>query len=127
MVDLTGPAFEAGDVPHLSYRHLAVRDLLNGLRKSWFWFALASQDIKLRYRGSVLGPFWITLSTIIMIAGMGVLYAKLFNQSPETYLPFLSIGLVVWQFISGITTEGCHTFLAAESFLVMRRSSSRFG
>jgi ABC-type polysaccharide/polyol phosphate export permease len=117
VVDSTGPAFEAGDVPHLSYRHLAVRDLLNGLRKSWFWFALASQDIKLRYRGSVLGPFWITLSTIIMIAGMGVLYAKLFNQSPETYLPFLTIGLVVWQFISGITTEGCHTFLAAESII----------
>ena len=52
-----------------------------------------------------------------MIAGMGFLYAKLFNQSPETYLPFLSIGLVVWQLISGITTEGCHTFLAAESII----------
>ena len=57
VVDSSETTFEAGDVPHLSYRHLAVRDLLNGLRKSWFWFALASQDIKLRYRGSVLGRF----------------------------------------------------------------------
>jgi ABC-type polysaccharide/polyol phosphate export permease len=109
--------FEGGDLPRLSYAALARRDLLNGLRKSWLWLALASQDIKLRYRGSVLGPFWITLNTIIMVAAMGVLYARLFNQPPETYLPFLSVGLVVWQFIFGVITEGCQTFLAAEGII----------
>lgn len=30
------------------------------------------QDIKLRYRGSLLGPFWITLSTMIMVGRLGV-------------------------------------------------------
>src|SRR6202011_4927514 len=33
---------------------LAWRDLADGARKSWMWTALALQDIKLRYRGSVL-------------------------------------------------------------------------
>jgi ABC-type polysaccharide/polyol phosphate export permease len=109
--------FESGELHRLSYAALARRDLLNGLWKSWLWLALASQDIKLRYRGSVLGPFWITLSTIIMVAAMGLLYARLFNQPPETYLPFLSIGLVIWQFLSGVINEGCHTFLAAEGII----------
>ena len=37
--------------------------------------ALAFQDIKLRYRGSVLGPFWLTISTVVMVASMGVIYS----------------------------------------------------
>ena len=33
------------------------------------WTVLALQDIKLRYRGSVLGPWWLTITTL----GMAVL------------------------------------------------------
>ena len=40
---------------------------MDGAAKSWIWTALAFQDIKLRYRGSVLGPFWLTPSTVIML------------------------------------------------------------
>src|SRR5690242_18557813 len=36
---------------------VAGRDLVEGLRRYWMWTALAMQDIRLRYRGSVLGPF----------------------------------------------------------------------
>ena len=44
------------------------------------WSALAFQDIRLRYRGSMLGPFWLTISTLVMVVAMGVIYAQLFNQ-----------------------------------------------
>ena len=74
---------------------------------------MAMQDIRLRYRGSILGPFWLTLSTIIMVAAMGVIYARLFHMEVSRYLPFLTIGLIVWQFISALINEGCQTFLAA--------------
>jgi ABC-2 type transport system permease protein/lipopolysaccharide transport system permease protein len=79
------------------------------------WIALAMQDIRLRYRGSILGPFWLTLSMIIMITAMGAIYAKLFKTDLHEYLPFLTIGLVVWQFVSGAVNEGCQTFLAVGS------------
>lgn len=71
------------------------------------------QDIKLRYRGSVLGPFWITLTTIIMVLSMGLIFARLFHQNISTYLPFLMTGLVTWQFVLSLITEGCTTFTAA--------------
>jgi ABC-2 type transport system permease protein/lipopolysaccharide transport system permease protein len=57
----------------------AWRDLVAGLSRAWLWTALAGQDIKLRYRGSLLGPFWLTLSTCIMIGAMGFIYARLFH------------------------------------------------
>ena len=90
---------------------LAWRDLTDGLGRVWMWSALAFQDIKLRYRGSMLGPFWLTISTLIMVVAMGAIYAQLLNQMPASYLPFLTVGLIVWQLLSGMITEGCDTFL----------------
>jgi homopolymeric O-antigen transport system permease protein len=87
------------------------------LGKSWLWMALAAQDIKLRYRGSILGPFWITVSTIVMVAVMGLLYARLFHTEVANYLPFLTVGLVVWQFVSIVVVEGCNTFLAVHNII----------
>lgn len=95
----------------------AWNDLTSGLSKSWMWSAMAMQDIRLRYRGSILGPFWLTLSTIIMVAAMGVIYARLFHMEVSRYLPFLTIGLIVWQFISALINEGCQTFLAAQNVI----------
>lgn len=95
----------------------AGRDLILGLSKSWMWTALAMQDIRLRYRGSLLGPFWLTISTVVMIVAMGLIYAKLFHQDVASYLPFLMVGLIVWQFISVMISEGCTTFLTVATVI----------
>jgi ABC-type polysaccharide/polyol phosphate export permease len=95
----------------------AAVDLYVGATKFWLWGELAKQDIRLRYRGSMIGPLWLTLSTAIWIGAMGFLYAKLFNSPPETYLPFLSVGLVMWQFLASLITEGCGTFTAVTGII----------
>jgi ABC-2 type transport system permease protein/lipopolysaccharide transport system permease protein len=97
--------------------HAALADLVDGLSKSWLWSAMALQDIKLRYRGSVLGPFWFTLSTLIMVAAMGGIYARLFGMEVAHYLTFLTVGLVIWQFICSAINEGCHTFLSSQQII----------
>jgi ABC-type polysaccharide/polyol phosphate export permease len=96
---------------------LAVADLLEGMRKSWLWTTLAQQDVKLRYRGSILGPFWQTLTTGAMIGGMGLIYSKLFRTDLYDYLPMLSVGLIFWTLIAGIVTEGCGTFVAVQGII----------
>src|SRR3981081_4775685 len=75
---------------------LAWRDLADGFTRVWMWSALAVQDIKLRYRGSMLGPFWLTISTLVMVVAMGVIYAQLFGMEIRTYLAFLTLWLVEW-------------------------------
>ncbi len=74
-------------------------------------------DIRLRYRGSLLGPFWLTLSTAVMVGAIGFLYAHLFHQNVAGYLPFLSISLVLWNFINTITSEGSLCFTQSESMI----------
>ena len=90
------------------------------------WSAMAMQDIRLRYRGSILGPFWLTISMVIMVAAMGLIYARMFNMEISRYLPFLTVGLVIWNFVSTVIIEGCQTFLSAHNIITqVDRKSTR--
>lgn len=93
---------------------LALRDLGEGLVRWWLWGLVAWCDIKQRYRGSVLGPFWLTLSTAIMIGSLGALYSRLFHMEIKTYLPYLSLGILAWGLVSTLLTEACTAFISAE-------------
>lgn len=96
---------------------LAMTDLVDGARQWWLWLYMAWQDIVLRYRGSVLGPLWLTLSTAIMVATLGILYSRLFEIEVAVYLPFLCLGTLVWTFIVSILNEGCMAFVSAENVI----------
>ena len=93
------------------------RDLLKGIQASHLWGMLGWDDIRQRYRRSVIGPFWITLSMGLFILLLGIIYARLFNMDIATYLPFLSVGFIVWGFISSTTTESCLAFHEGERII----------
>ena len=89
-------------------------DLASAVRLWRLAMTLGWLDIKLKYRGSLLGPFWLTISTAVMVAAMGGLYSILFHMDLSTYLPFLALSLVLWNSMGGMVTEACTTFTQAE-------------
>lgn len=95
----------------------ALNDLALGLRCWRLAAALARLDIRNRYRGSVLGPFWMTVSTAVMVAGIGVLYSTLFKMPLREYLPWLAVSLLVWNTINQTVVDSCHSFLSAEGII----------
>ena len=103
-----GPLFEF---------QMALRDLrTSGERVSLAW-SLAWHDISSRYRGSILGPLWITLSMGLMVMGMGLVYSRLFGLTLHDYLPYVALGIVFFAAITGAITEGCDTFVQAAGML----------
>jgi lipopolysaccharide transport system permease protein len=52
-----------------------------------------------------------------MIGALGFLYAGLFHVNIHTYLPYLSLSLVLWNFISALTSEGCTCFTQSEPMI----------
>jgi lipopolysaccharide transport system permease protein len=96
---------------------LALTDLVEGLKKWPVWFMLAYQDIKLRYRRSVLGPFWITLSMAITVYTMGYLYSHLFHSNIHSYFPFLAAGMLSWALISSAITDLTEGFMISEGLI----------
>jgi len=106
--------------PDLSFgarQRMALLDLAETLRLWQLCWTLAWLDIKLRYRGSMLGPFWLTLSTAAMVGSMGVVYAILFRMDLHEYLPFLALSLVLWGYLSGLVMEGCVSFTVVEGMI----------
>ena len=65
----------------------------------------------------MLGPFWLTISTGAMIAGMGPLYGRLFKQEISTYFPYLAVSFIVWQLIAALVQDSCGAFIAAEGMI----------
>ena len=92
-------------------------DIALGVYSFRIWGTLGWHDIKQRYRRSILGPFWFTLSTAIMALVLGFLYSNILNQEIADYLPFLAAGLIVWQFMSTSILEGCNIFIASSSLI----------
>jgi lipopolysaccharide transport system permease protein len=95
----------------------ACKDIVNSFKDTRIWFALGLNDIMARYRGSVLGPFWITLTTAVFVMGIGFLYAGLMKVSIERYLPWMTTGLVIWGLISQTVLEGGDAFISAANIL----------
>ncbi len=112
----------------LSYSnyHLAWDDIADGL-KSWrIWVLLAWHEVKLRYRRSTLGPFWITISMAITIYTMGILYGHLFKMDLAVYYPFLATGILGWNLISLIVNDATITYVNADQFIKQMKQPYSF-
>lgn len=78
---------------------------------------LGWQDLRHRYRRSLLGPFWITVSMGIVIATIGVVFGPLLQVPMKDYLPYIAAGMIVWNFVSSMVTESCLAFTASEALI----------
>lgn len=92
-------------------------DILRGWSRHELWRTLGLQDIKSRYRRSVIGPFWITISMGVMVAALGIVYGGIFDQELADYLPYLAAGFVMWAFIASILTEGTNVFIGSQGLI----------
>jgi ABC-2 type transport system permease protein len=92
-------------------------DIAEGIKQNELWGHLGWQDIKQRYRRSVIGPLWITLSMAITAIGLGLLYSQLLGQDLEYFLPYITVGFIVWNFMSGCLLEGTETFIRNEGLI----------
>jgi lipopolysaccharide transport system permease protein len=113
---------------------LARQDILDGIKKWRIWLTLSYQDVKLRYRRSILGPFWITISMAITTYSMGYLYGHLFHTDLQYYFPFLVSGMLAWGLISSQISDLTEAFSSSEGLikqiklpysLYIHRSASR--
>lgn len=97
---------------------LAAVDEFCSIFTRWrVWFLMANQDISLRYRRSLLGPFWISLAMGSLVLGLGLLYSQIFHQPFKEYVSFIAAGLLAWQFLSGMVLDSTNVVMEAEPHL----------
>ena len=119
--DATADGFDnsqqGAPTPVPSQTALALFDLIQGVRTHHLWHLLGWQDIRQRYRRSVLGPLWLTLSMGALVSALGILYGMLFKVEVAIFVPHLALGFIVWTLISSNANEGCKVFIDAEGII----------
>lgn len=93
------------------------QDVSKAFLKTNLGLYLAKSDIRQRYRRSTLGPFWITISTAVMVACIGLIFGRLFKSPMQEFLPFITAGLIIWGFISSTVSEATTVFVNAEAII----------
>ncbi|SFD86418.1 ABC-2 type transport system permease protein [Actinopolyspora alba] len=92
-------------------------DISRAAQQRQLWAHLGWQDVKQRYRRSVLGPLWITISMGVTATGLGLLYSTIFGMEAGEYVPYMTVGFIIWYFISGCLTSGTDVFIQNEGMI----------
>ena len=96
-------------------------DLAESIRRWQLWWLLGYNDVRQRYRRSRVGQLWITISMGIFVIAIGPVYALLFNTELKEFLPYLTVNIVVWGFISSMINDACTAFIQADGFIRQER------
>ncbi len=99
----------------------AVWDLVEGLRLWRMWLRQSWNEVRRRYKRTMLGPMWVTVSLIVFAVVLSFVWAALWNMKVTEFLPFLLSGLLPWTLISGAIGESCVAFIANEALMRSRQ------
>lgn len=89
----------------------AALDFGAGLRQWRTSWKLALQDIELRYKRSLLGPFWISASLIATMLALAFVFSSVFQQEFADYIAWLGAGLLAWQLITTLTHDSSSSIM----------------
>jgi lipopolysaccharide transport system permease protein len=71
----------------------------------------------MRYRRTAFGPLWHVFTLSLWGAGVGLVYARLFDQAMGFFLPYLMIGFVLWGAISSSLVDAGYAFINSEGYI----------
>lgn len=88
----------------------AIKDISQTINQSDLVVYLAISDLRSRYRRTVLGPFWFTLNTLVASVGLGLLWSELLKIDRITFMPSITVGMIIWSFISGLIVDSTNLY-----------------
>lgn len=105
---------------HLIKLYLSIMaSVSSALRYAWTtrraWWFTATARTRDRFASTVLGSFWLGLSTLLSLAVLAVVYGTVFKvQDFRNYVVYLGTGLVIWNSLSA-SIHSATTLLAHNS------------
>ena len=96
----------------------AQEDLLRGLANWRLWHLLGLGEIRRRYARSVLGQFWLTLSTAVMVCALAFVWSTLWKVPLADFMPFVAVSLIIWNMVSGSLGEATTVFISSGPFFL---------
>jgi len=94
----------------MNFLAAGYKDVYSSFKNSIQFLVFGFQDIKVRYQRSPIGVFWLTINMAIYILTLSFVFGFLLKTSLKDYLPYISLSLILWGFISTNISESCNAF-----------------
>jgi lipopolysaccharide transport system permease protein len=100
-------------------RRIRLRDIWTSRRVGWM---LGWRDMTAKYKQSALGPLWLVLQPLGMLAAISIAFSQVtsVNTGDVPYVVFALVGLAVWIYVQMTVTIAPSTLQANQQ--VVRRS-----
>jgi ABC-type polysaccharide/polyol phosphate export permease len=82
------------------------------------WLNLAFEDLRDRYRRTVLGVAWIAISFALFVAVKILVFGQMSAASTREFALFVTIGFGAWSFISSMVSDACNAYLHARAWIL---------
>lgn len=92
----------------------AIKDIIEGFGYWRVWMHLGMNDIRMRYKRSIIGQNWQTLSTAVFLVAILLIYSHLLKVDVSTFGVHLVCSYSCWLLISSMINESCNTFIGSE-------------
>jgi lipopolysaccharide transport system permease protein len=94
-----------------------TRDVFQSITLWHIWTRLGLQDVRLKFRRSAIGAAWIFVNLAVMVLSIGFIYANLLGQEPRQFIPYLTIGMILWTYLTNSIVDGGNAFVHAEGYI----------
>lgn len=97
---------------------LAWADVFDGLRHWRLALELAKEDLRQKFHRTLIGPFWIATSFLAFIMVKIFIFSSLNDASWEYFASYLTLGYMVWAFVSTAIVDGGNSFLGSRGWIL---------
>jgi len=94
-----------------------LADIADSFSRWGVWLRLGFSDTASKYRRSILGPFWLTLGMAITVIGLGTFWSLIWKVDVANFFPYLTAGLLIWNFLVAAMVEGTVCFAQQASVI----------
>jgi ABC-type polysaccharide/polyol phosphate export permease len=83
----------------------------------YFWLSMVGLGLRGRYARARLGLGWSLVQPLAMAGILCAAFHGIFKVPIADFLPYLLVGLALWNFVLNSTMQGCRCFLAARTYI----------
>lgn len=94
-----------------------IRTISVMFQRRWLLYVMVVHNLKLRYRGSVIGFFWTLLNPLLFMGIYTLVFSLIFRFNIEKYPVFVLSGLLAWTWFSEAISTGTTAVISGGGFI----------
>jgi len=99
------------------YLSIGINDHINSIKKPMSWLYIGFMDVFLKYKRTILGPWWNTLGIVLIISVLSSIWANLLKIDINFFIPYFTIGFIVWSWFSSTLIDMSKCLVEVEGLI----------